>query len=250
VDRVGLDLETLGKRTRQPEALDTWITKHTLDQLPVVRSTLTHATLFARTNPLHAGLADEVEQLLEAGVRVLMFPNFQDASELATFLRIVGGRAKVVPLVERLAAANQIDRIVALADIEEIHVGMNDLSFDLGLKNRMEVLVSPTLAYISMIVVRAAKRLGVGGLARACDANLPVPSDLVYAQFPRLKASAALISRSFAPEALSVLEFAAEIDALRKRMHYWFTRSPEEIELAHQALKAHLASGNGGGRPV
>lgn len=246
VDRVGLDLEILGKRARQHEALGTWITKHTCDQLPAIRRALTHASLFARTNPLHAGLGREVDQLLDAGVSVLMFPNFQDLSELKAFLRMVGGRAKVVPLLERLAAAKQIDQIVALGEIDEIHVGMNDLALDLGLKNRMEVLISPTLAHIASTVAKATKRLGVGGVARAYDATLPVPSELVYAQYPRLRATAALISRSFSPQKLSAAEFAAQIDGLRTRMRYWFTRSPEEIESSSRELEAHLARGAGG----
>jgi hypothetical protein len=170
-----------------------------------------------------------------------MFPNFQDVSELKALLRMVGGRAKVVPLLERLAAAKQIDQIVALDEIDEIHVGMNDLALDLGLKNRMEVLISPTLAHIASTVANTSKRLGVGGVARAGDARLPVPSDLVYAQYPRLRATAALISRSFSPQSLSATELADQIVGLRARMRHWFTRNSKEIDSSYRELEAHLA---------
>jgi hypothetical protein len=241
VNRVGLDLETLGKRHRQPARLGTWITSHRLDQLDSLRAALTRATLFARTNPLHAGLGYEIEQLLDAGVGVLMFPNFEDAAEVESVLRLVRGRAHVVPLVERLSAARQIERIVSLSEIQEIHVGLNDLSFDLGLQNRLEVLVSPTLAGIASVASDAGKRLGIGGLARAGDANLPVPADFVYAQCARLNAGAALISRSFRAEVLLGTELANEIIALRARMNYWKICCPDEAERAFQALKAHLS---------
>jgi 2-keto-3-deoxy-L-rhamnonate aldolase RhmA len=242
VDRVGLDLETLGKRQRQRPELGTWISAHRLGQLRPVGRALSQAALFVRTNASHPRLREEVEQLLDCGVSVLMFPNFQRVGELETFLRIVDGRAKTVPLLERLAAAERIEQIVALSEIDEIHVGLNDLAIDLALKHRIGVLGTTTLARVAAIVVGAGKRLGVGGLGRARDTNLPVPSDLVYAQYPRLGASAALISRSFAANALSSEKLAEEIANLRRRMRYWYARSPEELQAAQLALEARLAA--------
>ncbi len=242
IDRVGLDLETLGKRARQPTELGTWVSEHRVEQVPAVGAALTRAALYVRTNPLHPKLDAEVEQLLGMGVDVLMFPNFQDVAEIEAFSRIVKGRAKIVPLVERLKAAQQIERIAALNAFEEIHVGLNDLSLDLGLPHRMALLVSEMLADIASVVTGAGKRLGLGGLGRAGDVNLPIPSDLVYAQYPRLGATAALIAQVFAARSLSAKELADEVARLRERMQYWFARDPEGLDAAHKALQAHLAT--------
>ena len=241
IDRVGLDLESIGKDKRQPIELGTWISPHCIKHVCAVAAALKHAALFARTNPLHANLEAEVEQLLDLGVRVLMFPNFQDVGDLEQFLRLVRGRAKVIPLVERLKAVRQIEQIIAMKEIDEIHIGMNDLTIDLGLPTRMSLLVSETLACIASVVSHAGKRLGVGGLGRAFDTNLPIPSDLIYAQYPRLGATSALIARVFAPELLSAAELSHEIGGLRERMHYWFTICPEELDASRRTLKSHLA---------
>ena len=75
--------------------------------LPGVRAALTRSQLFARVNPLHRGSRDEVERLLELGVRVLMLPMFETAEAVARFCTIVSGRATVVPLLETRGAAEQ-----------------------------------------------------------------------------------------------------------------------------------------------
>jgi hypothetical protein len=242
VDRVGLDLERLGKRQRQREELGTWITEHKVKQLRPIGRVLSHAALFARTNGPHPGLHEEVEKLLDCGVSVLMFPNFQHVGELESFLRMVDGRAKTIPLLERLGAAKRIEQIAALSEIDEVHVGLNDLAIDLALTHRIGVLVTMTLSRVAAVVLAAGKRLGVGGLGRAGDTNLPVPSDLVYAQYPRLGASAALISRSFSVDTLLSGKLADEIASLRERMRYWYARSPEELQAAQLALEARLAA--------
>jgi hypothetical protein len=67
-------------------------------------------------------------------------------------------------------------------------------------------------------------RFGFGGLARFDDSTLPVPPDLVYAQYPRLNATSAWLARSFfaglAPGAIG-----AAVQALRQRMSYWAGQS-------------------------
>ena len=48
---MGVDLETVGKETRQA-GLETWFSQHCAADIPGVRDALTHAQLFARSNPL------------------------------------------------------------------------------------------------------------------------------------------------------------------------------------------------------
>src|SRR5688500_12265371 len=66
VDRIGVDLERLGKAERQA-GRGTWVSPHTEEDLLRVAAVLTHATLFVRTNPVHEGSAAEVERVLAAG---------------------------------------------------------------------------------------------------------------------------------------------------------------------------------------
>jgi citrate lyase beta subunit len=234
VDRIGLDLETLGKSDRQ-KGLPTWISQHALDDLERIRPSIDKATLFVRSNPLHEGSASEIEALLARRVAVIMLPNFTRASEVEAFLGLVRGRARVVPLVERLAALDDIGSLPELG-IEEVHVGLNDLSIDLGERNRLAVLGLPVMNRLSEATRRAGLKLGLGGLARVLDDTLPVPSDLVYAQHARLGATGALIARSFFTADMTEARFAAEIARMRTRLAEWSSAPAGELEKARAEL--------------
>ena len=65
MNRVGLDLETIGKAVRQP-GLKTWISDHEEHQLPALRQALRKAKLFVRTEPIHAQSREQIDRLIEA----------------------------------------------------------------------------------------------------------------------------------------------------------------------------------------
>jgi hypothetical protein len=238
VDRIGLDLETRGKHERQA-GLGTWISPHRIERLPALREALRAARLFARVNPLSPDTPREVEQLLAHGVEVLMLPMFDSAEQAASFTAAVAGRARVVLLLETRAAAQDIERIVGVRGVHEIHVGINDLALDLGLRNRFEVLDSDLLDEVSVCVRAAGLRFGVGGIGRVDDMQLPIPSDLIYAQYPRLGAKGALISRAFLrPD----VELKDEIAKSRARLARWYAAGRAEREEARRAFHVALAS--------
>ncbi|MGH7857694.1 MAG: hypothetical protein ACREQY_10230 [Candidatus Binatia bacterium] len=247
VDRIGLDLETVGKAARQA-GLGTWISRHTLDDLPAIRSALRRARLFVRCDPYGPHSRGQVERLVDAGVAVIMLPNFEDPDVVLRFLDLVRGRAEVVPLLERMRAAERADRLASIAEIREIHVGINDLAVDLALTHRIAVYASPVLDAIATAVTGAGKRLGIGGLGRAFDVDLPVPSDCVYAQYPRLRANGALLSRSFFRGDLPDRSIAPEVAKLRSRIRFWADRSETERAIALEALRSRV--GRTGGAPA
>lgn len=240
VDRIGLDLETVGKHERQ-RGLPTWISPHTLDDLDWLRGVVSRATLFVRANPLHDGSVAEVEALVAAGVGVIMLPNFTHIEEVRDFNEIVAGRARVVPLVERLAAVQVIAGLPALG-ITEIHVGLNDLSIDLGERNRLAVLTLPVMDEIATLARAGGLGLGLGGLGRAMDDSLPVPSDLVYAQHARLGARGALIARSFFNAGMDEAGLAREIERMRGRLAEWQAASPAALQAARNGLACHAGA--------
>ena len=240
VDRVGVDLEVLGKAERQG-GLDTWISGHKEDLLPAMREQLSQAKLFARTNPLHLGSVDEVERLIDMGVEVFMLPFFTTSKEIVTFAHIVRDRAYVVPLLENIQAAERIKELVELDEIQEIHVGINDLGLSLGFQNRFLTLATDLVIQIASCVRDSGKRLGFGHVGRAMDDSLPIPSDLVYAQYARLGATATIISRKFVYDAgMEETEFITEIQKVRERMAYWHGCGQDELENAYQRYRTIL----------
>src|SRR3712207_5278421 len=84
VERIGVDLERLGKRERQ-RGLGTWISPHREEDLDALAAALTCARLFARVNPLNPDSAREVESVLASGVEVIMLPMVTDAGEADRF---------------------------------------------------------------------------------------------------------------------------------------------------------------------
>lgn len=235
VDRVGVDLEVLGKAERQ-QGLKTWVSQHQQADIPAVREVLSRAQLFARTNPIHPNIKSEIEQLLELGVQVLMLPFFTSPEEVAEFVGLVAGRAKVVPLVEHIQAAESIEEIVKIEGVDELHIGLNDLGLSMGVRNRFAMLTSPVVEQVAAYIREAGIPFGFGGIGRAQDNSLLIPADLIYAQYPRLGGTATLISQAFRGAELSQSEFVAEIAKARSRLNYWFSRSAEEIAAAHEAL--------------
>ena len=220
IDRVGLDLESIGKKERQ-NPQESWISDHKISQLPEIGGAIRNAKLFARTNPIHKGSNSEIDILIESGAQVLMLPMFRTAQEVDSFVEMVRGRAEVSLLLETKGAAANVEDIVKVAGIDEIHVGLNDLHLEMGMKNHFQILVSPLIEHLSNCVRSAGLPFGFGGIGRANDTSLLVPSSLVYAQYPRLKADRALVSRVFlAPNAES-LDLRSEVKEFRGAMNCW-----------------------------
>ena len=190
VDRIGLDLERDGKRQRQA-GLATWVSPHDEADLPAVAAALRNARLFARVEPVCAGGAEQAARLAEGGVRVLMVPMFRSADEVRAVAR-AAPRAAIVPLAETREALAIVDEVLAVDGVSELHIGLNDLSLELGLRNRFAVLCHPAVERAATIARDAGARFGLGGLGRAGQTGLPVPADLVYARHAQLGSTSAL----------------------------------------------------------
>jgi hypothetical protein len=241
IDRIGVDLEREGKHQRQA-GLGTWISPHRAERLVGLRAVIAGAQLFARVNPLSAQSADELERLLELGVQVVMLPMFENAEQVGRFMALVDGRADVVLLLETPAAVRDIERIVRVPGVREIHVGINDLALSLGMGNRFCVLDCEPIERVSRCVRAAGLRFGIGGIGRAGDQELPIPSELIYAQYPRLGATAALISRAYLVcEEGDDIDLIAEVARSRELLAHWSAASPPELRQARRIFRAALA---------
>jgi hypothetical protein len=238
IDRVGLDLERLGKHERQGALPHLRISDHRVEQLPRLRARLKRAQAFVRVNPLNPGSADEIERALAAGAEVLMLPYFRTTAEVESFVGLVQGRAFVSLLLETGAAADDVAAITRVRGVGEIIVGLNDLSLDLGFSNQFALLVSPVLERIAKGVREAGLPFGCGGLADPADDALPVPPSLVCAQYPRLGATRAFVARRFTAAGLQPGGLKEGILRCRAELARWQACSPEELEAARDRLAA------------
>lgn len=237
IDGIGPDLEQLGKTERQ-SGLDTRLSQHKIDDVAKVGRVLTRAKLFTRVNPVNACTAAELDAVIARGARLLMLPFFRTADEVETFVHLVDGRASVVLLVETASAVVRLREILAVAGISEIMVGLNDLRVELAVNNPFEVLASPVLDTIAREVHNAKLLFSVGGVGRPDDRSLPIPVELVFAQFPRLGATGAWLSRSFLRGVPADWDFGKAVAALRQRLTEWAQATPAELEEARIQLAA------------
>lgn len=238
IDRIGVDIESIGKDLRQGH-LKTWISDHSEADLLCLRPAVQRGSLFARCNPIHPGSTEEIGRLLGSGVEVLMLPYFKTVLEAEKFIRLVDGRAYPVLLAETKEAAAVMPDLCRIDGVKEIHIGLNDMRLSLGWPSHFHVLVSDFLVRLCEPVLEAGLRLGVGGLGRAGDSSLPIPSDLVIAQFPRLGASASLVSRVFF-NGTAHLDLDHEIKALRSLLDQYVMQPKTWQEMQRNTLNEFL----------
>ena len=137
VDRIFVDMEYIGKTDRQG-GMDTVQSRHTADDVRRLAQCLNKAELFVRVNPIHEktdeynSSKEEIDEAIEAGADLLMLPYFKTAEEVQTFVKYVNGRAKTVLLVETPEAAAIAEDLVQIPGIDEMFIGLNDLSLGYG----------------------------------------------------------------------------------------------------------------------
>jgi hypothetical protein len=238
VNRIGIDLEFLGKTERQA-GLNTRIERHDFNDLARISKAIHRADLFVRVNPIHAGTQAEIETALELGAQVLMLPAFRTAEEAGIFSRTIAGRARVQVLVEMAPAAVRIREILEVPGIDEVMIGLNDLRLQMGVANHFEMLASPLVDMLAAEVHKKGLPLAVGGVGRVDDRSMPVPTDLVHAQLPRLGATGAWLARVFTDGVPPGWDFTEAIASLRSRLSEWAAKSPEELEQARAELARH-----------
>jgi HpcH/HpaI aldolase/citrate lyase family len=241
VDRVGIDIERQNKSARQGHLPQARLSNHRLADLANLAPVLRRAALFARLNPLHDGSADEVATALAGGAGVLMLPFFTTVAEVERFVLLVDGRARIVLLLETAAALVRLHDILAVAGIDEVMVGLNDLHLSTGIANPFELVASDVMTLVSQQVRGRGLGFGFGGVARAGDDTLPVPADLVLAQHARLRSSAAWLSRSFFAGLPETDDLGSEIGKLRRRLAYWFAQPEAALERERDRLRVLLA---------
>lgn len=235
IQRVGVDLERLNKAARQTGP-ENRISAQTMRDLRIVGCQLRTAALFVRINPLHDGTEAEIEEVLNAGAAVIMLPFFRSASDVRRFVELIDGRARAAILVETSTALLRFWNILAVAGVDEITIGLNDLRHDFQVPSHFEVLGSPLIDVIARETRSRGLPLTIGGVGRPDDVSARMPVDLVYAQYPRLGATGAWIARSFLRPGDPASHLASDVAALRGRLDVWEKASEADLEAARRTL--------------
>ena len=235
VDRIWVDMEWIGKEDRQA-GMNTVKSHHTIDDIIKLRPIVTSSTLMARINPIHSETKyycdskEEIEDTITAGAEVIMLPMFKTVKEVDKFIEYVSGRAKTQLLVETREAHLNIDRILEVPGIDEIHIGLNDLHLAYGQKFMFEPLCDGKVEGMANKFKEKGIKFGIGGIARLGKGILP--AEYVIAEHYRLGSSAAILSRSFC-DANNV----EDVESIRQL----FTDEVKQIRLWEENVKVFSA---------
>ena len=194
VDRIFLDLETVGKGLRQG-GMNTVQSHHTISDVCRIRAVVKNAQLLVRVNPIYDWSREEIDAVIENGADALMLPYFQNAEQVRRFLSYVDGRVKTILLVETPEAVEALDEILALDGIDECHIGLNDLHLGYGKRFMFELLSDGTVDHIAEQFKRRGIPFGFGGIARIGQGTLP--AERILAEHIRIGSQAVILSRSF-----------------------------------------------------
>lgn len=194
VERVMVDLETLGKEERQ-KGMNTVQSHHTIDDVTAISNMLTKAEMLVRVNPWNDNSVCEIESVITAGADRIMLPMWKLADEAEKFLNAVNQRVHTTLLLETKEAVECLDTILDNPLIDEIHIGLNDLHLSYGLTFMFELLANGTVEAICKKCKAKNVPYGFGGIAKIGEGMLP--AERIVMEHYRLGSTRAILSRGF-----------------------------------------------------
>lgn len=200
VDRIFIDMEYIGKSKRQG-GMDTVQSHHTVEDIRNVRNVVHISDIMVRVNPIHDATTDccsskdEIDAVIKAGADILMLPYFKTVDEVNEFVELVNGRAKTMLLVETPEAVEVIDEILKIQGVDEVFVGLNDLSLGYGKKFMFELLTDGTVEKLCLKFKLTGVPYGFGGIAALGKGMLP--AEYIIREHYRLGSTCVILSRSF-----------------------------------------------------
>ena len=200
VDRIFVDMEYIGKTERQG-GLDSVKNHHTVEDVRRMKQAVESAEVLVRVNPIHEATSEytsseqEINDVIRAGADIIMLPYITSVKQVEDFVRYVGGRVKTMPLIETPESAEAIDEILEIDGIDEIYIGLNDLSLGYHKKFMFELLTDGTVEGLCLKCKLKGIPYGFGGVASLGKGMLP--SEYVIREHYRLGSTCAILSRSF-----------------------------------------------------
>ena len=255
VDWIFIDMEFIGKDSRQG-GLDTVQNHHTIDDIKNIRKVITKSKLLVRVNPIHEALPDypsskeEIDAAINAGADIVMLPFYKTVKEVRQFIQYVGGRAKTCLLLETAEAAILLDETLKVPGVDMIHLGLNDLHLELGMKFMFQLLSDGVVEQLGNKIKAAGIPFGFGGIARLDSGMLPGAD--VLKEHVRLGSSMVIVSRSFCnTDVITDLDevrriFTEGIKAIRnleaeaQTAANYFVKNRQEVEKAVETIVENI----------
>lgn len=227
VDRIFIDMEVLGKAERQG-GMDTVQSHHVPEDITKVRAVVGNkAEIMARVNPLNPNSQAEIDASIENGADVIMLPMWRTADDLRQLVKMVSGRAKVMPLLETDTAAENLPEAAKVSGIDQMLIGLNDLHLCYHQKFMFQLLADGTVDRLCAELREASIPYGFGGVGRPGSGTLP--AECIIGEHYRLGSQYVILSRSFCNT-----DKITDLDEIRRI----FTEGVADIRLVEQDCTA------------
>ena len=196
VERIWVDLEKNGKSLRQG-GMNTVQSTPVMEDVSVIRNYITKAELLVRVNPIYKNSKNEIKEVINRGADIIMLPYFKSMEEVDRFLDYtsVDTNVKTMLLLETIEAERNIEQILDNYEVDEVHIGLNDLHLEYGSKFMFELLANGKVDEICNKLKKYNIDYGFGGIARLDEGM--VPARHIIPEHYRLGSSMAILSRSF-----------------------------------------------------
>jgi len=213
IQQIMVDTEILGKAIRQ-SGLNAVINNHKIDDVTKLKNSGIKAKVICRINGFHESINLEIEQAVNAGADILMFPMIQNIDNFKFMVEQVNNRVAILPLIETPYSIFKLKEIINIARPSQLHFGLNDLHLSLGMKNLFEVLLSHAFSSAVAFASNKVELIGIGGIGDPYITQKINPSLLIN-EYKLLGSHSVILSRSFFTEgyepnrilgALSLLE--------------------------------------------
>lgn len=194
VDRIWVDLETLGKEERQHN-MNTVKSNHCIGDIRKIKPLLKSSKMLVRVNPWNENSVEEIDEVVLAGADMIMLPMWKTPGEVSSFLNAVNGRCKTILLLETKEAVECLDEVLLNGGMDEMYIGLNDLHLSYNMSFMFEPLANGLVESIIKKIDKLGIPFGFGGVAALGKGDLP--AEKVVAEHYRLGSTRAILSRSF-----------------------------------------------------
>lgn len=215
VNRIWVDLETIGKEERQ-KGINSVKSHHSVEDIRTIAPRLTTSKMMARVNPWNSLSKKEIDEVIEAGAEVVMLPMWKTPQEVKNFIEAVDKRAAVSLLLETKEAEECLDEVLKLKGIDEIHIGLNDLHLSYHLTFMFELLTNGTVERIINKIKPTGIPYGFGGISHLGDGM--IPAEMIIMEHYRLGSTRAILSRGFCDQSQPIDVIRAAFDKNMKEL--------------------------------
>lgn len=227
LDRAVLDLEVIGKADRQ-SGRSGWMTTLSIESMPEIRASLVQTELMVRINPMGPYSKREIDAVINGRADRIMLPMARSVEDVVDCLDLIDERAKFSLLVETAQCLSRLPWILEDTRVDEVHLGLNDLSIQLEFEFMFELVKTGLIQYCAKVCQSAGVRFGFGGVARLGMGV--VPAELVLAEHILCGSSQVILTRDFKSVSCNADQMKFETEKIRQYCEYLTTLDTATIQ--------------------